>query len=73
MAKTGFDAFEIDVPCPACGHKTKKSLRWLNANREMDCAGCGATVGLDNEELRAGIQRANKALDEFRRKLYRKH
>jgi ribosomal protein S27E len=36
--------FEIDVSCPNCGTKTKKSLVWLRDNDEFVCNHCGTIV-----------------------------
>lgn len=37
-------ALEIDVPCPNCGTKTRKTLVWLRENDEFLCPKCGTTI-----------------------------
>lgn len=44
-------AQEIELSC-ICGHKIRKSLRWLNDNKNLICPSCRATINLlDNKEL----------------------
>jgi hypothetical protein len=38
------NALEIDVPCPNCGTKTRKTLAWLRDNNEFVCSNCETTV-----------------------------
>jgi len=55
----------INVPCPECGKRTKKTMKWVQSNPTMPCE-CGATVDLDaNEETRAirELKTALKRLD----------
>ena len=72
MAKGVFDKAEVGVACPGCGHESKKQIGWLRTHDEMVCPGCGATVGLDDKDFRAGLDRADKALSDFKRKLKRR-
>lgn len=64
-----FDNATISVPCPGCGHKSEKSLGWLNANDHFLCQGCGRNIQLNTEELRAALKSADKSLADFTRSL----
>ncbi len=66
MAKRFFDDHEIDVPCPQCGHKTKQSIGWLRANKEMTCVGCGVAISLEDKGFRAGLDKVEKSLADLR-------
>lgn len=57
-----FDKGVLGIPCPACGHKTKKTIAWIKANEQMICDGCGRTVTLECEKLIEGINQANCAI-----------
>lgn len=37
-------SLEIDVPCPNCGTKTRKSIAWLRSNDEFLCRNCGTII-----------------------------
>lgn len=41
---------EIGLPCPACGHETKKTFGWIKSHNEFICP-CGMTVKLDREQM----------------------
>ncbi len=71
MAKSILDSAEIGVPCPGCGHETKKSVGWLRSHDELVCSGCGETIRLDDEGFRAGLDSADKAMGDFKRNLAR--
>lgn len=59
-----FEDAEIAIPCPKCGQKHKKSVRWIRANKELSCP-CGAVVALEADELLEGIEQADEAIDKF--------
>jgi len=61
-----FDSAEIDIPCPQCGHKTKKTVGWIKTHHHHVC-GCGFRVDLDADELLAGLGQVGKTLDNLRR------
>ncbi|CDM59914.1 hypothetical protein LPU83_pLPU83a_0073 (plasmid) [Rhizobium favelukesii] len=67
-----FEDVEINIPCPGCGQKTKKSVAWLKANKQFTCDGCSNAVTVDAEKLFAGIKKADKTLADFRKKLARR-
>lgn len=64
-----FEKAEIGIPCPKCGHKTEKTVAWIKANDSFTCGGCGSTVTVDTENLLAGLQKAEKSVADFRKKL----
>jgi transcription initiation factor TFIIIB Brf1 subunit/transcription initiation factor TFIIB len=66
MAQGIFDGHEIEVPCPKCGQKTKKTIGWLRDHAEMICAGCGVTIVLKDEGFRAGLDQADEAMKKVR-------
>lgn len=40
------------LPCPGCGEKTRKTIRWFKTNPDsFVCSGCGETVHLDPEDV----------------------
>ncbi len=72
MAKSIIDKAEIGIRCPSCGYEIKKQIGWLRTHKDMACTACGSAISLETEQFKASIQRANKALDDFRRKLFKK-
>ena len=63
-----FEDFEIAVPCPKCGNKTKKRVSWLKANKQMTCS-CGAVVDLDTTGLFKGLDDARRSMEDLKRNL----
>lgn len=59
----------IDFPCPKCGHKHRKTVAWLKANRHLTCSRCAANIAIDNSNFVSGIQKVDKAMDDLRRTL----
>ncbi len=66
-----FKDAEISIPCPGCGHKTAKSIAWLEKNKQFTCDGCGKEVTVEAEQLLLGIKKADKTLADFRKKIGR--
>lgn len=56
-AKKAIEDSEVALPCK-CGHKIRKSLRWLNSNKNLICPSCRATF--DNKELGKVIESLGK-------------
>ena len=56
------DSETLEIPCPECGEKARKSIAWLKSNRQFTCAGCGSTINLQAEGLLAGIEEVEKAI-----------
>ncbi|WP_051052578.1 hypothetical protein [Bradyrhizobium liaoningense] len=73
MSGSLFDSQSIDIPCPGCGHKTKKTIAWIRAHHRYTCAGfgCGKDIVLERDKLLAGIDKASRSLDKFKRSLSR--
>lgn len=63
MPRSVFDDQTIDIPCPNCGAKAKKSVAWIRRHDEITCAGCGAAITLKADELIRGLDEAQRALD----------
>lgn len=62
-----FEKAEIGIPCPKCGHETKKSIGWIKAHDEFTCAGCGSVIALEKEKLLSGLKGIDKSLAKFRK------
>lgn len=62
-----FNRAKISIPCPECGHKTNKTLRWIKAHSQYTCAGCRKTVNLDSKDLTKELAGAEKAIEKLRR------
>lgn len=60
---------KIGVPCPKCGHETKKSIAWIEANDDFVCSKCGSVVAVESEKLLATIKKAEQSLAKFRKSL----
>lgn len=65
-----FDKAEIEIPCPKCRRKTAKTVAWLNQNSAFTCL-CGTRIELDTSEFRREMQKANKAVADFKKSLKR--
>lgn len=63
------ETVELPIPCPKCGHQTKKSIAWIKANDKFVCAGCGSTVNVQAEQLLAGLKQLDETIDDLRRKI----
>ena len=66
MANSIIDRESIAIECPHCGHKTMKSLRWINANDQLVCGSCDALLTLESKEIVGNISKALKAVAKFR-------
>jgi transcription elongation factor Elf1 len=66
-----FENKTFGLPCPKCGHKTKKTLAWIKANDEFTCDGCGGVVRTDKEKLLAGIDELESGISKARKGLAR--
>ena len=57
---------QISIPCPKCGHKHSKSLRWIQDNNRgsMPCV-CGVNINLNADELLQGFSDIEKRLQSF--------
>jgi hypothetical protein len=66
MPDTIFDDTSIDIPCPQCGMKHRKTFEWIKANDRIGCQ-CGISMILDKSKLLDELKRAQ----EFRAALKR--
>lgn len=65
-----FEDATIDIPCPGCGHKHRKTLGWIQANDHIACV-CGASIELEKSGLTRGLDEVEKSLSDFKRNLGR--
>ena len=68
MAKGMFDDSKINLTCGDCGKKHPKTVAWIKTHREFTCS-CGTRTKIEAGQFVAGLKQADKARDEFRRKL----
>ncbi len=59
--KNPLDSLSIEIPCPHCGQKVKKTLAWAKANPQFSCR-CGHAVQIDGKVLKQQLDLADKAL-----------
>lgn len=71
MTKSIFDGAEIGIPCPACGHKNQKTAGGLRSQNKITCGGCGRDIEIVDKGFRAGLDQADKAIADLKRKLGR--
>jgi ribosomal protein S27E len=56
------DSSAVDVPCPGCGHKNRKTVGWLKTHDQMTCGGCGKVVQLESSGFRKGMREVDASL-----------
>ena len=61
------DELIVNVPCPECGSELTKTFRELKTHTNFVCANCGQNF--DSANFKADIQKAEKAIDDLRRKI----
>jgi transcription elongation factor Elf1 len=54
------DNFSLMIPCPKCGKQASQTLAWLVANDVLACSGCGFSIDLKSEKVRALVEEAEK-------------
>lgn len=62
------DDAPFEIPCPKCGKKIKKTIRWAKGIRPK-CPHCGAAF--DSSQFRGEIKKAEQALADLKRTLSR--
>jgi len=55
----------INVPCPGCGYKTRKTGGWLRAHNEFTCVGCGTRVTMESRQFHDGLWKVEDSLDKL--------
>lgn len=63
-----FDSTRVDIPCPACGHNSSKTIGWLEANKDsvVACERCKRKFDFHTPEFRQALTELQTALDKFR-------
>lgn len=57
---------EIDIPCPSCGHKIKKSIGWLQSHDNLTCGGCRKVIKIEGgSDFRDAMREVDASLDEL--------
>jgi hypothetical protein len=54
---------EIDIRCWHCSWTEARALRWISAQRHMNCPTCGSVIVLDSSQVRREISRQRKQLE----------
>ena len=62
-----FDDKQFTLQCPGCGADLYESIGRLKTNPQLLCSGCGKTIQIEADDLRRGLDSAEKTLDEFHR------
>jgi predicted RNA-binding Zn-ribbon protein involved in translation (DUF1610 family) len=62
-----FETAQIDIPCPNCGAKTKKTVGWLKAYDDVVCSGCGANIKIDKSKFTAPLRDLDKGIENIKR------
>ena len=62
-----FDDQKFPFKCPGCGHRLQERIGRLKRNPEITCLGCGQRIAIDANDLRRGLERVEKELDELGR------
>jgi hypothetical protein len=52
-----FGGAELPIPCPRCGHHTKKSIGWIKTHHEYTCR-CGGLVTFKADKLIKPLEEA---------------
>jgi hypothetical protein len=61
-----FDAHALEIPCPQCGQKHKKTVGWLKSHQDIAC-GCGGTIAVDSRDLHRKLADVEKQLKDITR------
>lgn len=57
-----FDHHSLNITCPQCGHETPETIGRLKTNPQLTCGGCGNTITIQADNLKAGIDSVQKQL-----------
>ena len=64
-----FKNASIDLSCPQCQTKIKKTIGWIKQSTQFTCTRCGSIVKLQKDQFIRELKKADKAVDDFKRKL----
>ena len=65
-----FSSLSIKLTCTGCGLQTAKLLDWLREHADrVDCADCGLTIVIDQEQVGAELATLADAVDELAKKI----
>ena len=67
ISKGFFDGAEMDVSCPNCGYKVKKTLGWLKSSPEWTCSGCGKVVKIEASDVARGVKEMEESIADLER------
>lgn len=62
------DRETIDIPCPECGHKNRKSVGWLKSHKQFTCAGC-RKVTIETSNFGKEMRKVDTALSDLTKRL----
>jgi hypothetical protein len=62
------DSGRVDLACPGCGHKNRKTVRWLKTHNEFICAGCGK-VAIETSSFKKGFREVDAEIDSLTKTL----
>jgi hypothetical protein len=62
------DSGRVDLPCPECGYKNRKTVGWLKTHNQFVCAGC-RKVTIDTRGFRQGMRKVDAELDKLTKRL----
>ena len=65
------DSQLAEVACPHCARKFSESVGKLKANPALKCPGCGQSIKVRAEGLKAGLAQSEKAIADFKRAISR--
>ena len=61
MSRGLYDSAQIEVICPQCGSRNRKSIRSLCDAPKICCEECGAEGSIDNEKLRSTLKKIERS------------
>ena len=63
MPRQLFDAVEVDIPCPNCGHEAKHTVGWLRIHKNVHCSYCGRRSDIDMGDIIQALEALDHAWD----------
>jgi uncharacterized paraquat-inducible protein A len=59
---------KVAIPCPKCEQKVEETIARLEANPTLTCPACNATITIQAEKLRQGLQEVEQSLAKLKKK-----